>query len=655
MSFLNALPSSWQWALLATIPLLILLLYFLKLKRRPLEVPSTYLWSRTMEDLHVNTIWQRLRRNLLLVLQILLILLLALALLRPGWRSRALAGDRFILLIDNSASMSATDVPAGRLEQAKEQALRAVDLMKSGDVAMVIAFSDAAQVVQNYTQKKAVLRRAIAAIAPTNRSTDLQVALRPAAGLANPGLTRLQDDQAVDESAPATLLIFSDGAFDAAPDFALGNLDPLFLPVGTADAENRGIVSFATDRDPANPDQMQAFVNVGNFGARTARVELELLLNDDVLDVVELTVPEGATRGWSFDLPAIDQAVLRAVLKPPDALDVDNIAYAVVNRLRLADVLLVTPGNESLRRALETAQVAEIADISLAEPDVLGDAAHQAEADAGAHDLVIYDRCSPRRMPQANTLFLGALPPGDRWQAGKPEGPPLIVDVDRVHPLTQLVDMTPVRIAEGTSLAPPAGSTVLMDSVIGPLYAVGPRDGFEDAVLGFALTSDVEGESILNSNWPRRPSFPVFVLNAVRYLTGAQGPLAVASVSPGSPVTLRAATPVDRVTVVSPAGRRTQLRRDPRNTFIHTDTGTVGVYEVREGPDEQRAQRFVVNLFDERESKIPAHASLELGHEMVPGKVHVLPARHELWKWILGAALAVLCLEWYVYNRRVYL
>ena len=65
-----------------------MLLYFLKLKRQPLEVPSTYLWSRTIEDLHVNSIWQRLRRNLLLFLQILLILLLMLALLRPGWRAR---------------------------------------------------------------------------------------------------------------------------------------------------------------------------------------------------------------------------------------------------------------------------------------------------------------------------------------------------------------------------------------------------------------------------------------------------------------------------------------------------------------------------------------------------------------------------------------
>ena len=66
--FRNTLPG-WQWALLALVPPAIIALYFLKLRRQPLEVPSTYLWKRSIEDLHVNSLWQRLRQNLLLFLQ----------------------------------------------------------------------------------------------------------------------------------------------------------------------------------------------------------------------------------------------------------------------------------------------------------------------------------------------------------------------------------------------------------------------------------------------------------------------------------------------------------------------------------------------------------------------------------------------------------
>ena len=86
----------WGWLAVGLVPPAIFALYFLKLKRQPLEVPSTYLWTKVIEDLHVNSLWQRLRRNLLLALQLLLVGLAILALLRPGWQGEALDGRRFI-------------------------------------------------------------------------------------------------------------------------------------------------------------------------------------------------------------------------------------------------------------------------------------------------------------------------------------------------------------------------------------------------------------------------------------------------------------------------------------------------------------------------------------------------------------------------------
>jgi hypothetical protein len=61
MTWINML-GPLAWTLLVLVPLGILALYFLKLRRQPLEVPSTYLWHRTIEDLHVNSLWQRIRR-----------------------------------------------------------------------------------------------------------------------------------------------------------------------------------------------------------------------------------------------------------------------------------------------------------------------------------------------------------------------------------------------------------------------------------------------------------------------------------------------------------------------------------------------------------------------------------------------------------------
>ncbi len=250
MNWINML-NWWQWLIMASLPPLVVLLYFLKLRRMPIEVPSTYLWKRTIEDLHVNSIWQRLRQNLLLWLQLLVLLVIILALLRTGYRSDSSIESRSILMIDNSASMQATDLGRSRLQQAKDQALQMVDNMTRDDVAMVIAFNDGADVRQGYTSDKRRLRAAIEAIAPTNRTTDLAEALKTASGLANPGRTSQIEDQGdiqVAEAVPATLYILSDGGFNPPP-MDLGNLTATYLPIGSPSASNVGILAFTCERN----------------------------------------------------------------------------------------------------------------------------------------------------------------------------------------------------------------------------------------------------------------------------------------------------------------------------------------------------------------------------------------------------------------------
>ena len=109
--FLNA----WTGLIAASIfiPSLIVL-YFLKLRRREMPVSSTLLWRKAVQDLQVNAPFQRLRKNLLLFLQLLLLAALLLALARPILNYTPGAGPRTIILIDRSASMSADDMPGGR-------------------------------------------------------------------------------------------------------------------------------------------------------------------------------------------------------------------------------------------------------------------------------------------------------------------------------------------------------------------------------------------------------------------------------------------------------------------------------------------------------------------------------------------------------------
>ncbi len=654
MSFIPML-AWWQWLVLAAIPPAIVLLYFLKLKRQPLEVPSTYLWQRSIEDLHVNSIWQRLRQNLLLLLQVLLVLLAILALLRPGWRGSKLLDSRLIFLVDNSGSMSATDVLPTRLEEAKRQIGEIIDQMDSGAVAMIVSFSDSARVEQSFTDNRRLLKRQLEAITPTNRTTRLNEALRVAAGLANSRGSVESDGQPAAEGLPATLYIYSDGKFPDVENFTLGNLKPIFVPIGLADCRNVGITAFSTKAVEGKADRLQAFARLENFGPVEVSTDVELFLDDALKEAEAVTIKPGEAAGVVFDLADVHSGVLRLKTGAGGDLKLDDEAWAAVNPPQRGKTLLVTPGDDALQLALETPAAGELAEVSIAGPEVLDTKEYQQSAAAGVYQLVIYDQCQPKEMPQANTLFIGRVPPTGGWAMGEKIVSPQIVDVDNAHPLMQLVDLGNVKFAEGAPLKAPPGSSVLFDSSAGPLLAIAPREGFEDAVLGVEIVStDEKGSRYANTDWPIRLSFPVFILNTLEYLAAGRETSGRASIQPGQPVVLRSDAKSDHLTVVTPGGKSVELDRGEFSGFHFSDTDDLGTYTVQEGGS--AGDRFAVNLFDAAESDIrprPQNA-VKIGYAEVTGQSTAQSARQEIWRPLLVAALAVLLLEWYIYNRRVY-
>jgi hypothetical protein len=650
----------WQWAVLVAVPPLIVLLYFLRLKRRPVEVPSTFLWRRAIEDLHVNSIWQRIRRNVLLFLQLLLVALIMLAVLRPGCRGTVLLGDRFIFLVDTSASMGAKEPGGTRLDLAKRRVIELIDQMSRGDVAMVISFSNEARIEQSFTDNRRLLRERVQRIQGTSRPSDLQEALRAASGLANPGQTSEAGNPAdlqVAGALPATLYLVSDGGFQPVPDFALGNLEPRYVKIGAA-ADNVGIVAFTTERNSEKLEQVQAFARLENRGAEKVEVEASLYRGEQLLDAQKVELEAGGGGGVRFELRDPEPGVLRLALSAVDALAVDNEAFAALNPRKPAATLCVTAGNTALQTALETTAAKQLATVTVAEPKYLEDPEYERRAAAGDFDLVMYDRCSPKKMPVASTFFLGSVPPGETWSNGGKVSPVAIIDVERSHPLVAMPDPTHVRIVEGFVVKGPKGARSLLDSQDGPLLAIAPRESFEDAVMGFALvTDDGKGGIQPNTDWPRWYSFPVFWQNVLGHMAGGGQAESAATVQPGESLAFRGLTPVETVRVRGPAGTNAEeLKRSGLGYFQFNATDKTGLYSVYEGDSPEPSQWFAVNLFDIRETDLTPPTDVKIGASEVKAAGGSAQAgRRELWKWLLGIGVCVLVFEWYVYNRRVYL
>ena len=655
MNWINSL-QAWQWGLLLAVPPLVVMLYFLKLRRLPLDVPSTFLWQRTIEDLHVNSLWQKLRQSLLLYLQLAFLLGVILACLRPGIPGSERSGNRYIFMIDNSASMRTTDVAPNRLEDAKRQAKAEIQALESGDVAMLIAFSDRADVRQGFTLDKQRLLSALNGIEPTNRTTSLGEALRAAAGLANPGRASFDNinDIQVAEALPAKLRIFSDGGFEQVSEFDLGNLTPIYTPIGTSDAANAGIVSFSVQRNEENEEQVEAFARIFNNADRDIRVMATLSLDGQELDATEVDVAAGEEAGVNFQLNQVPEGVMELKIDYPDAFVLDNTAFAALRPARQLSVLLVTEGNNALEIALRTPQLRKVTALEQKSVDYLQSEDYQQKSSTGYFDLVVFDRCSPSELPACNTFFIGAAPMNTEWKLSEPQGPLMIVDWDRGHPAMEYLEMGSVRIVEGQMVTPPDAGAELMRSDLGTIMAISPRGAYQDAVLGFPMIRATSEGTQINTDWAIKRSFPVFIYSIVEFLGGGITTASAASVLPGQPIGLTLSNRFDRFDVEAPQGKKIEIQRGVQSQLNFTQTEQTGIYRVKAPGVESPLEIFSVNLFSPRESRIQTIPEVQLGGERVEVGKETIVGRTEYWRWLLLACLVVLVLEWVVYNRRVF-
>jgi hypothetical protein len=688
------------WCVLAGIPVGIIALYFLKLKRRPVKVPSTLLWRRSLEDLHVNSLFQRLRRNLLLFLQLLAVALMMLALL--GLRTRGTTGQsqRYVLMIDNSASMSATDVAPSRLGKAKEKARDVVQSMTGDDIAMVISFSDKARVVSNYTSDRRALLQRIDSIEPSQSRTSLREALQVAAGLANP--SKQIGEGVVATTAPVApkLLIYTDGGFPDVEDFSLGTLQPEVVVIGPPPppftpppeaapspeatetrtrpkagnpSDNVAVLALQARVDEEKPDTYELFGRVHNYRDKPVETEAQLFRHradrpgDEgaLIDAVSLQIPPQSDQSFKFDLPDPGLAELEVRLPIQDALAVDNRAFAVVGNARKAQVLVVTAGNRYLVDALNTPTSADRTDVNIVTPEEAAGEKLAGEIRGGRYDLVIFDGVRPKAPPEANTLYFGALPPGPEYAKVKAVEQPVILDWNIAHPLLQYVrDLSLVFVAKANLVEPPAGATTLIESNLGPLAFVMPREGFTDTVVLFPL---LDGQTP-NTTWFRYISFPLFLLNCVQALGNVREGAGEEVSAPGRPIALRAETSGKDILVSAPGGGSpASIARSPQGTFVYNQADTTGFYHARWEPE--GLLPFAVNLFDARESDLAPRGlvpegvpenqreayEIKIGYNPVVGTQQVRDITRDWWRWLAVGVLAVLLVEWYIYNKRVYI
>ena len=125
MSFLSP---GFAWLFLC-LPVIVIL-YLLRPRHNDHPVPSTLLWQRALAQEQAQRPLQKLRRHLLLPLQLLTAAVLILCLMHPVMNSGKSTDTIFVF--DLSASMQTREDGGSRLDLARAHALQLLDRMDPG-------------------------------------------------------------------------------------------------------------------------------------------------------------------------------------------------------------------------------------------------------------------------------------------------------------------------------------------------------------------------------------------------------------------------------------------------------------------------------------------------------------------------------------------
>ena len=599
----------------------IVAMYLLRLRREEQTVSSTFLWQQLVRDVEANAPWQKLRHSWLFWLQLLAALVLGLAVARPFFKTAGVSGKNLILIIDRSASMSATDVAENRLAAAKAQAVDLVDQLPDGARATVIAVGGELDVPAAATTDRRELRDAIGTLdIRIGGGSDLEQALSLAGALA----ARESDSE---------VAILSDGQVTV-PTSATIPAKIRYFPIGTS-TNNQAIASVTLNE--LAPDTLTFFARVRNEGQERVTRRLVLTLDGAVFNAYDLELVPGQDQTINIDVPASAQLV-EAHLEGSDALPLDDRAWALRPSADPIPVRFVTPGNRFIATALGLMPRVEVT-AYLTETATFTD----------TPVMTILDASLPDPLPDGNLLIIAPYRSTEYFSVTGVLEQPLPRPAPTDDPLLRNVELGEVNVFRSTRIENAAWSHTVIDSTDGALLIAGEIDGRRIAVLGF---------DVHESDLPLNIAFPVLMSNLIGYLAPGSGGES-AFIKPDEPLAIPVASTITRAEVTFPSGAQQSIEVDRGTITVPSDAiNSVGIYEVAlyQASELQTTQRYIVNGYSPEEATIAPIPVLDIMQVdgAIVGSLETeqdQAGKDEWWQTLALIAFIVLVLEWIVAQR----
>ena len=584
--------TAFQGILLAAITTAaIVALYFLKHRRRQIVISSTQLWKRVLDNRIENSLFEKLRRYLSILLAVTTGLLVAMSIARPEMEWLTGKSQRTVIVLDTSPTMQA------RMNDGRTRWEHAVDAAKAavsagtGSIKFRIA-DTSGQFDSPFTDNRAELRRLIERMHPV---------IAP---------TRFPEIDKSGEADDTRVTFITDGVSPVAvPEDAISVL--VF-----ENAPNAGITAFEVRSMPTAPLAYEAFLEVYNSGKESRDVDVTVSGAGQQRIVKKVRIGAGQSYKEALDLSKFDGGGIRAAIRSDgDAFSPDDIAYAYLPVKRRTKTLLVTTGNKFLENALKLDRLVEL---SITAPATY--------TDAKEHDAIVFDRFAPQEAPSRPALVIGAQrAPWLREPSGFVANPRFETWMEK-HPVMQHVSLYDVSV-ESAARVDTKDLSVLAASASGtPLILA------SESPRWIQLTFNLQ-----SSDFPYHAGFPIFLDNAIAWFGRER-------------LALRRAPGIVEIPLTKADVRTIDGRQMPTQEGV---TGTVfdavepGLYVATSGDIRQ----YVAVNFSNREfSNINKSTVRDNSTAQAAG----IPFfRHELWFYMLCVALLLIGAEWFTYHRRI--
>ena len=637
-------------------------LYFLRLRRTKRAIPSTLLWKRATEDIRANAPFQRLRANLLLLLQIIVLVLLAVALMQPQIDAGTRRGGKTVILIDNSASMNAADGAEGitRLEEAQQRAIERVEELHGGGLfgglpgeVMVVAFNNTGEIRTPFTDSRSQAIAAIEGIEPSDSTSVIGPALELARAYATT-IDPEQTDRSMAE--PATLELYSDGRIADLDEQVLQGGETIeYHVIGSPAASNVSVVSLAADRPYDAQGKIQVFTALQNAGLEPVEANVQLSVNGGVRSITPrpVTIPAGTIDEKGAITPGRKQisftpfeqmrdAVIEVQVLHEDDLGVDDVAALVVPPARRLSIAVVG------RHTFEVVEL--LKSMPLESLELLDKASFEALAEVDGtdkFDVIVLSNVELDSLPPGRYLSFGPTPPIEGLEEfGEPGKGGVVSRSKDDHPVLRYVNLDGLYVFNYRKISPGSAAQPLVETNLSPLILEIDRGPIQMIHLAF---------DPLDSNWPPERSWANFVPNAIEYLGSRDDAVAIAGFQPGSALTTRLPAAATDVKIFTPDAREIPLNPIDPAEFSWGPIRRAGLYELTWTDPKLGEDRriFAVNLFDGREGVIQSKDKIVFSVDEVQGKLGERGNRWAgLWPWLLGLSLCLLMLEWWLWQRR---